>query len=429
MPTLFQRMPKKESPKGSYDKNSWIIYQAEDGNPQQAINKPDNKPVVTNITTALSDAEPSKSINYSFVVNYQADDKTLTTVVKDESGADVTTWKYVVPDEYVGKFFTMAVSGATAASHAAYSAKINSYSYQAATATLNIISSGLPADITGPTQNGIKGMASDVVGFYRAGTTAPTTVDGKTVTKAIAVPDIGTNYLADNQAVELSGADNVINLVFTHDVNVRVQAINEDGKSIAGTQPLKTIGRPGTVITQTPTVTGYTLVPDQTLEIPETDGTVNAVYKANDQNATVKFVTTINGETKPVAKDLTLPGVTDGKIDYALIAPTIQAVLDKGYNLSPKMGSLEPIFDNDDQKDQTLEVVFVPIAPVKLSVKLVPVDAENVPLDATETTITGLPGTTIAADDYPQVPGYTVQDSTLTFPDKPDQKNPGCLHS
>ncbi|WP_203651052.1 mucin-binding protein [Secundilactobacillus yichangensis] len=487
-----------ESPKGDYDKNSWIIYQAQDGNPQQAINTADNQPIVTGVTTALSDAKPSKSISYSFIVNYTANDKKLTTVVKDETGADVTTWNYVVPDEYVGKFFTMVVTGASAASRAAYTAKINSYTYQATTAKLNVTSSGLQDGSTGPAQTGIVGMAGSTVAFYRDGTTAPTvTDDGKAVAVAIPVKDVGTDYLAANQFTVLSDLENSVDLVFTHDATAKVIYVTDDGQTISDTQevsgpvgssqaytvtnpdpenyyfaendqpatgtltvtddtnddvtiqlkhvitasvqPINTLGeaiagglvtafkgKPGDIIdlTKLSAITGYTVVPDQTLFIPDEDGNLNVVYQANPQKATVQFVTVDGSGTKEIAKSLSLNGVTDEAVNHAEVAAAIQAILDKGYSLGNADGTLNAVFDNNDGQDQVFKIVFKPVNQVALNVTLVPVGEDNVPLtNATSTTISGLPGTTIDPENYPEIDGYTVvPNQEKFFPDQPDQQ-------
>ncbi|WP_173021196.1 mucin-binding protein [Secundilactobacillus folii] len=301
-----------------YPHNTWVIYQAQDGDPSTAVNTTDNAPIETNESSALSDTKTSGSLQYTFNIQYTASNKTLTTQVLDENNQVVKTWTYVVPDDYIGKYFTMAVSGSSAASHAAYSATINSYTYVEPAPELNITSSGLPDGVTGPNQSDVVGDANSVVAFYPAGTTAPTKdSNGNSVSVAVSVPKVGDYALNGPQFVTLKDATNTINLAYVQTASATVSFHDEDGNTDLPASDNQTLTG---VVGQSPTSQTITIptnyVVDTTTSNPNvtvnSDGTVTYTGKitADDtDNVTLNLKHKITQTNKTVPLTVTYQGL------------------------------------------------------------------------------------------------------------------------
>lgn len=195
------------SPVG-YPGGNWIIYQVNSAYTGDA----GDDPLETHIPVALQSGETAKSLSYTLNASYDAETQTLQTSVVDSTGQLLKEWTTAIPDSDLNQLYTLGITGSTAASQAAYTATVNSYSYTAKTVNLDITSTGLPTDIT---QSDVLGMPNDVVAFYQAGTTAPTVDgDGNAVTNAIAVQDIDGYHLSGPAFVDLNAADNSVNLDF-----------------------------------------------------------------------------------------------------------------------------------------------------------------------------------------------------------------------
>ncbi|WP_204122845.1 MucBP domain-containing protein [Lacticaseibacillus mingshuiensis] len=321
------------SPSKYYDADgsiqSWttpgITYYTSGLNPGLAL----DKPVSTGIVPSEAEAG---ALTYTFDLSYDAAAQTITTTVYDDSGTQVARWTNdYMPKQYAGTPFSIVLTGSTADSHAAYSATFNDFSYTPIETTLDIDSTGLPAGVTGPSQTGLKGLPGDVIAFYPAGTTAPTTdKDGNAVTAAYPVNAIGNSRLDGAQFITLSSdaAQNDIELPFVTYGNVTVNYVDENGNAIAPSKKLDEalLGTPYTV--EAPSIENYIYDPTA-----EGSSPLTGTYTAGDQQVTLVYRPS-HVETTPVkAGDLTVKYVDD--YGNTIKADTVRAgYVGNGYSVT-----------------------------------------------------------------------------------------------
>ncbi|MFD1432485.1 MucBP domain-containing protein [Lacticaseibacillus yichunensis] len=321
------------SPSKYYDADgniqSWttpgITYYTSGLNPGIAL----DKPVSTGIVPSNSEAG---ALTYTFDLSYDAATQTITTTVYDDSGTQVAQWTNdYTAKQYAGTPFSIVLTGATAGSHAAYSATFNDFSYTPIETTLDIASTGLPAGVTGPSQTGLKGLPGDVIAFYPAGTAAPTTdKDGNAVTAAYPVNAIGNSRLDGAQFITLSSdtAQNDIELPFVTYGNVTVNYVDENGNTIAPSKKLDEalLGTPYTV--EVPSIENYIYDPTAAGSSPLT-----GTYTAGNQLVTLVYRPS-HVETTPVkAGDLTVKYVDD--YGNTIKADTVRAgYVGNGYSVT-----------------------------------------------------------------------------------------------
>ncbi|MFD1393276.1 MucBP domain-containing protein [Lacticaseibacillus jixianensis] len=189
----------------SYPQNSWLVYQSNGD-----AYTPNEVPIQTGVAVPR---QTNGTIAYTFKMSYDAQTRQLVTNVVDSADAVIKTWTFSVPADWSDKGYTMGISASTAASQAAYQANITKYSFAPAVTSLKITSTGLPAGTAGPSQDNVLGIAGNIVAFYPAGTTAPSSApDGQPITKAYAVPEVA-GYQLRNPQFFTVGTDKAANVV------------------------------------------------------------------------------------------------------------------------------------------------------------------------------------------------------------------------
>ncbi|GAX05262.1 mucus-binding protein, LPXTG-motif cell wall anchor [Secundilactobacillus pentosiphilus] len=205
---------------------------------------------------------------------------------------------------------------------------------------------------------------------------------------------------------------------------------NVDIPSNKGPQTVTNVtGKTGDHLTITvPTIPGYT--PDKTT-VPATvnpDGTITVdgpsakkgdkgyvTYTANDQIIIVNFT---DDKTGKVIGTAVLKGKTDGNVDRGPAIAEEQNLMNMG-KYTPKTGlrnELTGLPATFTSQSQTFTVQLTKINDVKVTVNLVPKDADGNPIpNTTPTTVHNYPGTNVTV---PEIPGYTPTNTQLTIPPK-----------
>ncbi|WP_225049274.1 MucBP domain-containing protein [Lacticaseibacillus kribbianus] len=264
------------------------------------------------------------SLTFTYDMSYDAATRMLHVATTDANGAPMTSWDVPITDAQVGKGYTLGVSAATAASHAAYSATFNRYTYTPSEATLAISAKGLPTGVSGPNQTGIKAIAGNQVAFYPEGTTAPTTTpSGFPVTSAYAVPAVDGFALRAPQFVSIAAGDaNQVVLNYGRPATTTVHYVDEAGQTLA---PDKTLtGFVGDTYTATATLAGYDYV-----GLKDGSAAVSGPYTAAEQSVTLVFrrpkttlaVRYVDKEGNEIQAPTTQAGVIGE--DYTVKAPII----------------------------------------------------------------------------------------------------------
>ncbi|GAX05263.1 mannose-specific adhesin, LPXTG-motif cell wall anchor [Secundilactobacillus pentosiphilus] len=140
----------------------------------------------------------------------------------------------------------------------------------------------------------------------------------------------------------------VLNKVENAEANLTMTPVDKDGNPIPNTTPTTVSGKPGTDV-DVPNVPGYTPQGSTTkINTPVPDGTTvgtdghanppaqrgtstNITYTANPQSIKVQFV----DENNTDLGDVTLTGVTNGKVDLKDAFTKQQAILNQGFTLKP----------------------------------------------------------------------------------------------
>ena len=132
----------------------------------------------------------------------------------------------------------------------------------------------------------------------------------------------------------------------------------------------KTTGALTYTAVETPAVAGYT--PDKTSVSNTAEAVLNTetgeysygpakstvTYTADAQKVVVKFSDLTTGQ--PVAKqtDVTIEGVTDGKVDFTTAQATVDALVKAGYYVVAGLPTDPVLFDNKDKEDQSFTVTL-----------------------------------------------------------------------
>lgn len=140
--------------------------------------------------------------------------------------------------------------------------------------------------------------------------------------------------------------------------------VDENGTTI-GTVENRT-GQPGGAITDTPTINGYTLVPNQKLMVPDNGGKVEVIYKADDQAATVNYIDDVTNKT---VASVSLTGQTNTDIDFSLSAKKTAELEEDGYELVSDDTQKGAVYDNNTASVQKFiihltEKIDGPVTPV-----------------------------------------------------------------
>ncbi|WP_262316591.1 MucBP domain-containing protein [Lacticaseibacillus parakribbianus] len=296
--------------------NHWYAYRS-NGN---------NKPLdgLTDLGIDI-DQNGTGSLTFTYDMQYDAATKTLTVVTTDDSGNVLKNWTVPITDAQVGRGYTLGVTAATAASHAAYTATFNSYQYQQADASLQISSTGLPEGVSGPSQTDVKAMAGDHVAFYPEGTTAPTTTpDGFAVTSAYAVPAIDGYVLRGTQFADIVAGDaNQVVLNYGQPATTTVHYVDGNGQTLKPDVTLS--GFVGDTYTATTTLDGYDYV-----GLGDGSAAVSGPFTAAGQSVTLVFsrpdtelaVKYVDEDGTEIQKPTTQKGVIGD--DYTVTAPVIE---------------------------------------------------------------------------------------------------------
>ncbi|MHB9627584.1 mucin-binding protein [Weissella cibaria] len=132
----------------------------------------------------------------------------------------------------------------------------------------------------------------------------------------------------------------------------------------------KTTGALTYTAVETPAVAGYT--PDKTSVSNTAEAVLNTetgeysygpakstvTYTADAQKVVVKFSDLTTGEPVVKQTDVTIEGVTDGKVDFTTAQATVDALVKAGYYVVAGLPTDPVLFDNKDKEDQSFTVTL-----------------------------------------------------------------------
>ncbi|WP_125702196.1 MucBP domain-containing protein [Lacticaseibacillus daqingensis] len=265
------------------------------------------------------------SLGYTYDMTYTAATRKLHVATFDVNGQPVKTWDVAITAAQVGQGYTLGVTASTAASHAAYTATFNHYTYTPSGASLALSAQGLPAGTTGPSQKGIKALAGNHVAFYPEGTAKPTvTPTGFPLTSAYAVPAIDGYVLRKTQFIDIAPGDaNQVVLNYGQPATTTVRYVDEAGQPL---KPAVTLnGFVGDRYTADKTLAGYDYVGLGTDSAPLTgpftaaNQTVTLVFRRPATQLAVRYV-------DDAGREIQAPTSQDGLIgaDYTVTVPTLK---------------------------------------------------------------------------------------------------------
>ncbi|MBU7561950.1 KxYKxGKxW signal peptide domain-containing protein [Weissella cibaria] len=132
----------------------------------------------------------------------------------------------------------------------------------------------------------------------------------------------------------------------------------------------KTTGALTYTAVETPAVAGYT--PDKTSVSNTAEAVLNAetgeysygpaestvTYTADAQKVVVKFNDLTTGQPVVKQTDVTIEGVTDGKVDFTTAQAAVDALVKAGYYVVAGLPTDPVLFDNKDKEDQSFTVTL-----------------------------------------------------------------------
>ncbi|MGL4537350.1 MAG: mucin-binding protein, partial [Weissella cibaria] len=132
----------------------------------------------------------------------------------------------------------------------------------------------------------------------------------------------------------------------------------------------KTTGALTYTAVETPAVAGYT--PDKTSVSNTAEAVLNTetgeysygpakstvTYTADAQKVVVKFSDLTTGEPVVKQTDVTIEGVTDGKVDFTTAQAAVDALVKAGYYVVSGLPTDPVLFDNKDKEDQSFTVTL-----------------------------------------------------------------------
>ncbi|MCC6121877.1 KxYKxGKxW signal peptide domain-containing protein [Weissella cibaria] len=132
----------------------------------------------------------------------------------------------------------------------------------------------------------------------------------------------------------------------------------------------KTTGALTYTAIETPAVAGYT--PDKTSVSNTAEAVLNTetgeysyglakstvTYTADAQKVVVKFSDLTTGEPVVKQTDVTIEGVTDGKVDFTTAQAAVDALVKAGYYVVAGLPTDPVLFDNKDKEDQSFTVTL-----------------------------------------------------------------------
>ncbi|KRK97833.1 hypothetical protein FD04_GL000805 [Secundilactobacillus odoratitofui DSM 19909 = JCM 15043] len=142
-------------------------------------------------------------------------------------------------------------------------------------------------------------------------------------------------------------------VTYTPKTNIEYTLIPvDDGGTPIGDTQTRT-GKTGEPITDTPTIKGYTLVPDQNLLVPDDGGKVTVVYTADNQAASVSYIDDVTGKT---IGTVPLTGKTNTAINFDLAKSKTKDLTSQGYEVISDDTQKSAVYDDNDLTVQYFEV-------------------------------------------------------------------------